>query len=135
MRTPGGEVPLGQVASAGFARSAATIHRIDGRRAVTVTADVDPVFATGPQVNQSLEDGILERLSTEDDFFDYTFGGQRKQQEQVNTDLVRSLLPGAPHHVRADGDHLRFLLATPAHPWRRFPWGSSAWWPGTCSSA
>ena len=90
VRTPGGEVPLGQVAAAGFARSAATIHRMDGRRAVTVTADVDPVFATGPQVNQSLEDGILERLSTEDDFFDYAFGGQRKQQEQVNTDLVRS---------------------------------------------
>ena len=91
VRTPGGEVPLGQVASAGFGRSAATIHRMDGRRAVTVTADVDPVLATGRQVNRSLEDGILERLSAQYDLFDYTFGGQREQQEQANADLGRSL--------------------------------------------
>ena len=91
VRTPGGEVPLGQVASAGFARSAATIHRMDGRRAVTVTADVDPLLATGQQVNRSLEDGILERLSAEDGLFEHTFGGQREQQEQAIADLSRSL--------------------------------------------
>ena len=91
VRTPGGEVPLNQVASAGFARSAATINRMDGRRAVTVTADVDPVLATGQQVNRSLEGGILERLSAEDRLFEYTFGGQRKQQEEANADLGRSL--------------------------------------------
>ena len=91
VRTPGGEVPLGQVASAGFARSAATIHRMDGRRAVTVTADVDPVIATGAQVNRTLDDGILERLSAEDSEFEYSVGGQRKQQEEANADLGRSL--------------------------------------------
>ncbi len=91
VRTPGGEVPLNQVASAGFAQSAATINRMDGRRAVTVTADVDPVLATGQQVNRSLEGGILERLSAEDRLFEYTFGGQRKQQEEANADLGRSL--------------------------------------------
>ena len=91
VRTPGGEVPLDQVASTGFARSAATIHRMDGRRAVTVTADVDPVLATGQQVNRSLDDGILERLSAQDRLFEYTFGGQRKQQEEANADLGRSL--------------------------------------------
>ena len=91
VRTPGGEVPLGQVASASFARSAGTIHRMDGRRAVTVTADVNPVIATGQQVNRSLEDGILERLSARDGLFEYTYGGQRKQQEEANADLGRSL--------------------------------------------
>ena len=91
VRTPGGEVPLGQVATASFARSAATIHRMDGRRAVTVTADVDPALATGAQVNQSLDDGILERLSAQDRLFDYDVGGQRKQQEEANADLGRSL--------------------------------------------
>ena len=91
VRTPGGEVPLGQVASARFARSAATIHRMDGRRAVTVTADVDPVLATGQQVNRSLEDGVLERLSAEDRLFEYAFGGQRKQQEEANAALGQSL--------------------------------------------
>ena len=91
VRTPGGEVPLGQVASARFARSAATIHRMDGRRAVTVTADVDPLLATGQQVNRSLEEGVLERLSAQDRLFEHTFGGQRKQQEEANADLGRSL--------------------------------------------
>ena len=91
VRTPGGEVPLGQVASAGFARSAATIHRMDGRRAVTITADVDPVLATGTQVNRSLDDGIIDRLTTRDQLFAYTIGGQRKQQEEANADLGRSL--------------------------------------------
>ena len=91
VRTPGGEVPLGQVASAGFARSAATIHRMDGRRAVTVTADVNPALATGTEVNRSLDDGILARLSAQDRLFAYTVGGQRKQQEEANADLGRSL--------------------------------------------
>ncbi len=91
VRTPGGEVPLGQVASAGFARSAATIHRMDGRRAVTITADVDPVLATGTQVNRRLDDGIIDRLTTRDQLFAYTVGGQRKQQEEANADLSRSL--------------------------------------------
>ena len=91
VRTPGGEVPLGQLASAGFARSAATIHRMDGRRAVTITADVDPVLATGTQVNRTLDDGILARLSAEDSRFEYSVGGLRKQQEEANADLSRSL--------------------------------------------
>ena len=91
VRAPGGEVPLGQVASAGFARSAATIHRMDGRRAVTITADVDPVHATGTQVNRLLDNGIVARLSADDSQFAYTVGGQRKQQEEANADLSRSL--------------------------------------------
>ena len=91
VRTPQGEVPLGQVASAGFARSAATIHRMDRRRAVTVTADVDAAIATGQQVNRALDEGILARLSAEDGLFEHTYGGQREQQEQANADLSRSL--------------------------------------------
>ncbi len=87
LSTPGGEVPLGQVASARLARSSATIHRMDGRRAVTVTADLDPVLATGAQVHRSLEDGILERLSVEDGQFWYAVGGLRKLQDEANATL------------------------------------------------
>ena len=91
VRTPGGEVPLGHVASAGFARSAATINRADGRRAATVTADVDPLLATAGRVNQSLEDGVLKRLSARDPLFGYSVGGLRKQQQEANAALARSL--------------------------------------------
>ena len=57
VRTPGGEVPLDQIASPGFSRSSAAIHRVDGRRAVTITAEREPADATGQQVNAKLENG------------------------------------------------------------------------------
>ena len=91
IRTPGGEVPLGQVATARFSRSSAARHRVDGRRAVTVTADVDVQIATGQQVNRRLERGVLALQAAEDPAFAYTVGGLRKQQEEANADLSRSL--------------------------------------------
>ena len=92
VRTPGGEVPLGQVASAGFARSSAAIHRVDGRRAVTVTADVDPRSATSQQVNASLESDVLAQLTARNPGLVYTYGGQRKDQEEAIAVLGRSLV-------------------------------------------
>ena len=92
IRTPGGEVPLGQVASAGFARSAAAIHRIDGRRAATITADVDPLVATGQGVNARLEDDVLPRLISENPGLTYAYGGQRREQDHAMSVLGRSLV-------------------------------------------
>ncbi len=92
VRTPGDEVPLGQVASAGFARSSAAIHRVDGRRAVTVTADVDPRSATSQQVNASLESDVLAQLTARNPGLVYTYGGQRKDQEEAIAVLGRSLV-------------------------------------------
>ncbi|WP_420448897.1 efflux RND transporter permease subunit [Candidatus Palauibacter sp.] len=91
VRTPGGgEVALGQIASARFARPASAIHRLDGRRAVTITADVDAVNATGRQVDDRLERDFLAPLEAQDPGFNYAFGGQRKQQDNVNAALARS---------------------------------------------
>jgi multidrug efflux pump subunit AcrB len=91
VRVPGGgEVPLGQVASMRFDRSPSAIHRIDGRRAVTITADVDAVNATGRQVDDRLERELLAPLEARDSDFAYAFGGQRRQQDTVNEALARS---------------------------------------------
>ena len=91
VRTPGGgEVALGQIASVGFDRSPSTIHRIDGRRAVTITADVDAVHASGRQVDDRLERDLLAPLEARDTDFAYAFGGQRKQQDTINGALARS---------------------------------------------
>ncbi|WP_420449113.1 efflux RND transporter permease subunit [Candidatus Palauibacter sp.] len=92
VRTPGGEVPLGQIASAGFSRSSAAIHRVDGRRAVTITADVDPRVATGQQVNAQLENEVLARLTGENPDLGYAYGGQRKEQDHAIAVLGRSLI-------------------------------------------
>lgn len=91
VRTPGGgEVALGQIASAGFVRSPSAIHRIDGRRAVTVTADVDAVNATGRQVDDRLERQFFAALEARDPGFHYAFGGQRRQQDNANAALAGS---------------------------------------------
>ena len=86
----GGEVALGQIASVGFDRSPTAIHRIDGRRAVSVTADVDAINATGRQVDDRVERVLLAPLAARDPDFAYAFGGQRKQQDTVNAALARS---------------------------------------------
>ena len=91
VRMPGGgEVALGQIASVGFDRSPSTIHRIDGRRSVSVTADVDAIHAIGRQVDDRLERDILAPLDARDPDFDYAFGGERKQQDTINAALARS---------------------------------------------
>ena len=92
VRTPGGEVPLGQIASAGFSRSSAAIHRVDGRRAVTITADVDPRIAASQQVNARLENEVLARLTGENPDLGYAYGGQRKDQDHAVSVLGRSLI-------------------------------------------
>ena len=92
VRTPGGEVPLGQIASAGFSRSSAAIHRVDGRRAVTITADVDPRTAASQQVNARLENEVLARLTGENPDLGYAYGGQRKDQDHAVSVLGRSLI-------------------------------------------
>ncbi|WP_420447518.1 efflux RND transporter permease subunit [Candidatus Palauibacter sp.] len=89
VRTPGGgDVALGQIASAYVARPASAIHRLDGRRAVTVTADVDAVTTTGRQVDDRLERDLLAPLEARDTDFTYAFGGERKQQDTVNAALA-----------------------------------------------
>ncbi len=91
VRMPGGgEVALGQIASVGFDRSPSTIHRIDGRRAVSVTANVDAIHATGRQVDDRVERDLLAPLEARDPDFAYAFGGERKQQDSINSALARS---------------------------------------------
>ena len=91
VRTPGGgEVALGEIAKVSFDRSPSTIHRIDGRRTVSVTADVDAVNATGPQVDNRLERDLFAPLAAQDPDFAYAFGGQRRQQDKINGVLARS---------------------------------------------
>ena len=92
VRTPqGGEVPLGQVAHVGLARSPTTIHRLDERRVITVTASVDNAVVTGQAVNSNLERNLLVRLGEDHAGFTYAYGGEQRQQREVNAALPRSV--------------------------------------------
>ena len=92
VRTPQGrEVPLGQVAHVGLARSPTTIHRLDERRVITVTASVDNAVVTGQGVNSNMERNLLARLGDDHSGFTYTHGGEQRQQREVNAALPRSV--------------------------------------------
>ncbi len=92
VRTPqGGEVPLGQVAHVALARSPTTIHRLDERRVITVTASVDNAVVTGQAVNSNLERNLLVRLGEDHPGFTYAYGGEQRQQREVNAALPRSV--------------------------------------------
>ena len=84
VRTPvGADVPLSRVASVGMGSSPSSIRRKDGRRIVTVTADVDTTTITGGAVNAILTDAVLPDLASAHPGLTYAFGGE--QQEQAET--------------------------------------------------
>ncbi len=91
IRTPdGAEIPLSQVASLDSGISPPAIHRRDGQRVVTVTADVDLAVITGGEANGILIDSILPELTAANPELTYTFGGEQQQQ----LDSVGSLYRG-----------------------------------------
>jgi multidrug efflux pump subunit AcrB len=62
LRTPGGrEVPLRQVVAMKRGRAYTAINRRDGRRVVTIKADVDPIGKVG-QVTMALKNEVLPEL-------------------------------------------------------------------------
>ena len=67
------------------------MHRVDGRRAVTVTADIDPRLTSAAEANRSVDVDLLPRLMDEHPGLEYTIGGLRKDQEHAYTVLSRSL--------------------------------------------
>ncbi|MYA08698.1 MAG: efflux RND transporter permease subunit [Holophagales bacterium] len=93
VRTPGGaEVPLKHVASAEFVRSSTAIHKVDGRRVVTVTANVDPDVVTGQLITPALERDILAPLAAEHPGFGYGVGGEQRQQREIIGALSGAML-------------------------------------------
>ncbi len=91
IRTPdGAEIPLSQVASLDSGISPPAIHRRDGQRVVTVTADVDLAVITGGEANAILIDSILPELTAANPELTYMFGGEQQQQ----LDSVGSLYRG-----------------------------------------
>ena len=93
VRTPAGaEVPLSRVARARLATSPSSIRRKDGRRVVTITADVDPAVVTGGEVTAALADGALPELAAAHPGLAYTFGGEQQQQLESFDALGRGFI-------------------------------------------
>ncbi len=88
----GAEVPLEEVATVSLGYGPTQINREDGRRVVTVSADVDPAVTTGSAVTANLEAGVLSRLQQEMPNVRYGFGGQQREQSKAQSSLLVGFL-------------------------------------------
>jgi multidrug efflux pump subunit AcrB len=90
IRTPdGNEVPFSEVAEVELGRGYAAIKRVDRRRAINVTADVDPAQATPSDVIADLEARILPEILYDHPGVRYTFEGQQAEQRDTLGGLAR----------------------------------------------
>ena len=89
IRTPdGGEMPFGQVARVSHGRGYASILRIDRRRTVNVTADVDSTIANANEILDALAAELLPRLTAQPGVA-WSFEGERKEQQDTLAGLGR----------------------------------------------
>jgi multidrug efflux pump subunit AcrB len=105
IRTPAGRyVPLPDVAQVERGHSYSSITRRDGRRTLTVTADVIPMGETG-QVMNTLNSSILPQLARDFPGLTYSYEGRQADMKES----IRSLLAGFGLSLIA----IYFLLAVP----------------------
>ncbi len=96
LRTPsGGEVPLRQVAEVERGRAYTSIRRHDGRRSLTVRANVIPYDATS-RVTASLRRELLPELIEETPGLSYSFEGHQNEMREsmgaLQTGFVLAML-------------------------------------------
>jgi multidrug efflux pump subunit AcrB len=83
----GGEIPLSEAADVDRGRSYTDIRRQDGRRTITVEANVDQQTGNATEVVASLKKSIMPKLESEYSGLSYDFAGQQRDQEQMKSDL------------------------------------------------
>lgn len=89
IQTPdGGEMPLAQAAEIRRGRAYTTIRRVDGKRIVSVTADIVDGVGNANVIVGSLEDTELPSLLSDVPGLTYELGGEQKEQAQSMTSLL-----------------------------------------------
>lgn len=92
IRTPtGGNIPLRQVAQVTRSRAYTTIDRRDGRRAVSVTADVEPKKDAN-QVLDSLKKDVLPQMLRDYPGLSYGFEGRQADMRESMSSLLTTFL-------------------------------------------
>ena len=92
IRTPtGAEVPFSFAGRADFGRGFATIQRIDRRRVLNITADVDPGVVTANEVVGDLQANVLPELLADYPGVDSSFAGEQEEQRQTFQGLFEAL--------------------------------------------
>ncbi|GAB4367676.1 MAG: efflux RND transporter permease subunit [Acidobacteriota bacterium] len=86
----GGEIPFGSVARARIGEGYASITRVDRRRAVNVTAEVDETRGNANEILADLQREFLPELKARFPGLTWSFEGQGREQQ----DTLRGLLRG-----------------------------------------
>ena len=93
VRTPeGAEVPFSSVARAELGRGFANIRRVDRRRAINVTADVDDAVATSGDILDDLEENFLGTLLAQHPEVRYSLEGEQREQMEAMEGLAWGFL-------------------------------------------
>ena len=92
IRTPtGAEVPFSLAGRAEFGRGFATIQRIDRRRVLNITADIDPAVATANEVVGDLEANVLPGILADYPGVGFSFAGEQEEQRETFQGLFGAL--------------------------------------------
>lgn len=93
VRTASGEVvPVSTVAEATYGFSRDSITRIDGKRAVYISADVDKESRSVTELVRSLQTTIADDLRQQYSGLDIQFGGEAEQQQETSSSMVTMFL-------------------------------------------
>jgi multidrug efflux pump subunit AcrB len=89
IRLPGGlEVPFAGVADVTHGRGYESIRRIDRRRSVNVTADVDAADGNSQEINGKLETELLPAMQSEFPGIYWSFEGEKSEQAETLDSLT-----------------------------------------------
>ena len=92
IRTPtGAEIPFSFAGRAEFGRGFATVQRIDRRRVLNITADVDPAVVTANEVVGDLQANVLPELLAGYPGINSSFAGEQQEQRQTFEGLFEAL--------------------------------------------
>jgi len=88
----GDAIPLDELADVSFGTAPSTIRRVDGRRIVTVTAEVDRTQITGSEANAQLTGSILPAAQDRYPALRYGFGGEQREQTRALGGMIRGFI-------------------------------------------
>ncbi|MBK5099181.1 MAG: efflux RND transporter permease subunit, partial [Gemmatimonadetes bacterium] len=92
MTSSGAAIPLQELAEVSFGTAPSTIRRVDGRRIVTITAEVDRTVITGSEVNAELTGTILPAAQERYPALRYGFGGEQREQARALGGMIRGFI-------------------------------------------
>ncbi|MBO62425.1 MAG: acriflavin resistance protein [Candidatus Marinimicrobia bacterium] len=84
------EVPLGQVARGELSSGYSTITRIDRKRSINITADVDLTEANANEILQKFEENHVKPLLINYPSVSYSFEGEQREQRDTLSSLYKN---------------------------------------------